>query len=37
MDGKAKHCIRDVHGDGSQPTRILDDTTSEDFITLKPP
>jgi hypothetical protein len=37
MDGKAKHWIRNVHGDGSQPARILDDTTSEDFKTLKPP
>jgi hypothetical protein len=37
MDGKVKNWIRNVHGDGSQLARILDDTTSEDFRTLKPP
>jgi hypothetical protein len=37
MDGKAKHWTRNVHEDGRQPTRILDDTTSEEFKTLKPP
>jgi hypothetical protein len=37
MDGKAKHWIMNVHGDGSHLARILDDTTSEDFRTLKPP
>jgi hypothetical protein len=35
MDEKAKHWIRNVHRDGTQPTRILDDTISEDFRTLK--
>jgi hypothetical protein len=33
----AKHWIRNVHGDGSRPARILDGVASEDFRTLKPP
>jgi hypothetical protein len=37
MDGRAKHWIRNVHGDGSKPTKIQDGAASEDFRTLKPP
>jgi len=37
MDGKAKHWIRKVHGDGSKPARFQDGAASEDFRTLKPP
>jgi hypothetical protein len=37
MDGKAKHWIRNMYGDGSKPMRIQDGAASEDFRTLKPP
>jgi hypothetical protein len=37
MDGRAKHWVRNMHGDGSKPARIQDGAASEDFRMLKPP